>query len=112
MSSDEFEDNPLERLPVKMKKLSSDRLPMKPVFKSAKVIGTSDIELKGKENMKIKKKLKNIIPSFSASMDKSYAAINKVNLIPEGSDCGSVQKGEKPKESYVEANENERMKVR
>ena len=78
MSSDEFEDILSDRIPVKMKKLTSDRPPLKPCFKT-----TRKVE-KGEGKMKSDKRDKNnVIPSFAAAMDKSFMSVKEINLIPD-----------------------------
>ena len=77
MSSDEFEDMFSYKIPVKMKKLT-DRLPVKPVFKTM-------AKRKEKDERKTKFDKKNVIPSFEAAMGNSSNTVMKLNLIPDKS---------------------------
>ena len=88
MSSDEFED--ILSYPVKMKKLS-DRLPVKPVFKTT-------AKRKEKDVRKTKCEKKSEIPSFEASMGRSFNPVMKMNLIPDMSSQEQIEE-ESPKKT-------------
>ena len=74
MSSDEFEDNVFDSVPVKMKKLGSDRLPVIPIFKTTKKSG---------EEKKKSCDKKNSVPSFSAAMSDAFMPVKTVKLVPD-----------------------------